>query len=439
MTIKGLSCLAIAVLVFSTSAFAETIYIDQWRDTGHKAYLVEKTTIDGDGTFTISWSSPAMAYDDGFKIYYAPPSGESYSLDRSTSSSNVTYSNLDLGRHKFAIECMCYDDEEDDELISKWVLLTVEVGESLTVVPNYKIVSMIYAPPGSTNGGRASTITYAESSSFGSSTTASDTFKRDISVVSSVSGLLGSFSISSSFSASQSNWSQEVLQTTKNLDKSLELEGPRSTDGVNHNDDQIVLWLNPRVEILSTPTATEWKFEQDQEISLLYVYVGALKDPSIMPSGTALALESAGITEDVYMDILAAYPFEYEGTPLDLERFKYVDTITYQPPLSPGGSTTTSTLKLDYESSTIDSSSVTKINSYGVDVTATFGEKKVWESISTLSSKWTWTDVDSRKNTEGTSESTNLTIRGPAYGYSGSTSIKVYYDVIYKTFAFIPL
>jgi hypothetical protein len=53
--------------------------------------------------------------------------------------------------------------------------------------------------------------------------------------------------------------------------------------------------------------------------------------------------------------------------------------------------------------------------------------------------KWTWTNTDTRSTSAGTSESASVTVGGPAYGYSGPTDIAVYYDVIYKSFLFVPI
>jgi hypothetical protein len=52
------------------------------------------------------------------------------------------------------------------------------------------------------------------------------------------------------------------------------------------------------------------------------------------------------------------------------------------------------------------------------------------------SAKWTWTNKSENSTSTGTSESATLSIGGPAYGYPGPTQLCVYYDTIYKTFAF---
>jgi hypothetical protein len=52
---------------------------------------------------------------------------------------------------------------------------------------------------------------------------------------------------------------------------------------------------------------------------------------------------------------------------------------------------------------------------------------------------WDWTYTSSQSNSTGTSETATVTVGGPVYGYTGPTDMSVYYDVVYKTFAFAPI
>ncbi len=49
---------------------------------------------------------------------------------------------------------------------------------------------------------------------------------------------------------------------------------------------------------------------------------------------------------------------------------------------------------------------------------------------------WQWTNKSSLTHTTGTSQSAQLSLGGPAFGYGGPTATAVYYDNIYHTFAF---
>ena len=434
-------CFLLLVFFFSPFTQAETYTPGGWRSSASQAMQVENSTIDGDGSFQIKWTNPAVAYDEGFKVYHHSPSDTRYRLLRTTHALSTGFSNLEMGVHRFAIECICFEDEDYGDAVSMWARLTVEIGEAVTITPKYKIMSIVYAPPGTKNNEGENTILYANSSSMGSSTKASETFVRghEVELKNEFGKDLAapSLTITASYSGKKSNWSEEVFNIQKEASKELIFPGSEAVNGVNHNDDQIVLWLNPKINVFTTPTASRWMFDENQEMDLLYVFVGHLKNPSTMPGGTADDLAGAGITPDFYSDILAAYPFQYEDEPLDLDRFKYIDTISFQPPYAPGNATNTTTLNFSFNSSSINSSSTTAEKSYSVKIESSFGIMKLWNMKSKSSTEWTWTDVDSRQDTEGTSESARAIIRGPSFGYSGPTSVRVYYDVIYKTFAFI--
>jgi hypothetical protein len=77
--------------------------------------------------------------------------------------------------------------------------------------------------------------------------------------------------------------------------------------------------------------------------------------------------------------------------------------------------------------------------STGVTVSASDEFLDLFTVTATAESTWTWTDKDTRSESEGTSESASVTIGGPSFEYSGPTNMAVYYDVLYKTFAFIPI
>ena len=433
-------CFLLLVFFFSPFTQAETYTPGGWRYTAHQAMQVENSTIDGDGNFTIKWTNPALAYEEGFKVYHHSASDTRYRLKRTAYGLSANFSNLEMGVHRFAIECICFDEEDYGDVVSMWARLTVEIGEAVTITPKYKIMSIVYAPPGTQNNEGPSTIQYAESSSMGSSTKASETFVRgqELEIENTIgSDKTAQLSITTSYEGRISNWSEEVFKIQKKSSKELNFPGSKAVNGVDHNEDQIALWLNPEIHVFSTPTESRWFFDENQEMKLLYVYVGHLKNPSTMPTGTANQLAGAYITPDDYSDILAAYPFQYEDEPLDLERFKYVDTVSYQPPYAQGNATNTTILDFEFNSSSVNSSSNTNEKSYTVEIMARNGLENFWKAKAKSVSEWTWTDVDSRQDTEGTSESARAIIRGPSFGYSGPTSVRVYYDVIYKTFAFI--
>ena len=113
--------------------------------------------------------------------------------------------------------------------------------------PKYKVMGVVYAPPGS-----ASFVNYGNSSEVGStdtmSTTDSTTNTNSIEV--SASGGLPLFQASASYgfsdgwTESQQNGNSLAVQTTQG--NSIQTMGPISSSlGVDHDNDVIYIWLNP--------------------------------------------------------------------------------------------------------------------------------------------------------------------------------------------------
>jgi hypothetical protein len=69
------------------------------------------------------------------------------------------------------------------------------------------------------------------------------------------------------------------------------------------------------------------------------VYADELRDPSTMPEDVQDNLTQLGITPDYYGELLAADPYAAgagPNPPLDPDRFDWVQTFPYEPPLHPG-------------------------------------------------------------------------------------------------------
>ena len=250
--------------------------------------------------------------------------------------------------------------------------------------------------------------------------------------------IFGGTKWSTQFSNSKDKTKKEVLNISKREAASISVTGSNTVDGISNDYDQIVLWLRPRLTFAVLEDTTMWGVDNDYTMDLIHVYVGHLKDPSKMPSGTAQALASAGITEDEYSEILQAYPFYNKPAVLDQNRFKYVNTYPFQPPYNPGDTPISATYSTKFNTSGEFDSTVK--NEYSVDVKTEgdLGFLSFADVGLKRSNKFTWTDIDTRKSSSSETETMTFTIRGPSYGYTGPTAVKVYYDVVYKTFAFIP-
>jgi hypothetical protein len=213
-----------------------------------------------------------------------------------------------------------------------------------TAQTKYKILTVIYAPPGTQGGGSASSVTYGSGSTAGSTVSASHTFKQGYAVsVLAKGGVLSKAEIGVSFGYSRSSSDSEELEIKKTTSTVIRQNGP-AVDGIDHDRDLIWLWLCPIVQLSLTPTAAEWTVDDSQIAKIQYVYVGWLKEPSAMPQDVMDQLQACGITTDDFAEILQANPFADDTLPIETDRFEALPiTFPYEPPYAPGDSPPTLT------------------------------------------------------------------------------------------------
>src|SRR5262249_22274417 len=77
--------------------------------------------------------------------------------------------------------------------------------------------------------------------------------------------------------------------------------------------------------------------------------------------------------------------------------------------------------------------------SLGFEVT---GSHKFGDFLSAklkVSTKFTWTESTSTTSNTSSTETATVRITGPSFGYAGPTNMGVYYDLLYKSFMFVPI
>ncbi len=306
----------------------------------------------------------------------------------------------------------------------------------------FKVLTVLYSPPGTLGGGSTSSVNYGYGSTLGTSFSSSNSFKQNYSVtVSNSAGFLGTGGeISGNFAYSRSSTDSKVMDIRKTASIQLNHRGP-AINGIDHNRDTIWLWLGPKLKLSSmSSTAAQWTLDPSQVMEIMYVYVGDLKNPSQMAPGVTQRLMTYGITPADYPEILRANPFAYGAQSIDTNRFKSLfTTFPYQPPYAPGDPVPTYTFTATYNDS--NGSSTTVANDYTTGLTLS-GSASFLGLVKTKlkgESKWTWSDTNTRSSTTGTTQSASVTVGGPSYGYTGSTTMQVFYDTLYKTFVFRPL
>lgn len=311
-----------------------------------------------------------------------------------------------------------------------------------TVQPRYKILTVIYAPPGTKGGGKSSSVTYGSGSTTGSTVSVTKSFKQNYSIsVSQEVGFLGTGGgVEGSFSYGRNSSDKTSLDIKKTVSTEISASGP-SIDGIDHDRDRIWLWLNPSIKLSLTTNSAQWTLDKSHPASqpaiLQYVYIGWLKKPSDMPPGVMASLQKAGITTQDFEEIMKADPYATTIPAIDTNRFKALHTtFPYEPPYAPGESP--DQYKYAFSSSGIDTHSSSVMNQYKVGLKISGSANFLTLSKTSIKgqSEWEWTDTVDHSTSIGSSESASAIVTGPSYGYNGSTNIEVYYDLLYKTFLF---
>src|SRR5262249_47838441 len=89
----------------------------------------------------------------------------------------------------------------------------------------------------------------------------------------------------------------------KTITSSIQDTGP-SVDGVDHDHDQVWLFLHPKFDVTVAGDNVIWSFSPDQSGLPQYLYVSQLKQPATIPPGLFRDLQTAGFTSQDYQEIL---------------------------------------------------------------------------------------------------------------------------------------
>lgn len=347
------------------------------------------------------------------------------------------------------------------------------------VFGKYLVLTVIYAPPGTTapqtTTGQQSTssVSYETDSTTGSTQTVSTSFKQDYQVSAklecSVCVLFDSAGVSFDYTQNMTNSS--AINVSKKTSSTLTDPGPVE-DGVDHNFDQIWLFLHPKYDVTITGTQVTWTLDPDQSAGVpVYLYSGWLKNPSQIPAGVLLNLQGAGVAPTDYQTILAADPLAECLPPVNALRSvqetpvvqlrppqgtpplpivcrtptpaqpRYVATNTnlpYEPPFAQGNAVPLQIYSLD--NSTIATNTGSYEADFAIGMTASGGLDFLDVIKDTLTVQYTWTvqDINTVAAQTSTEQKASLSMGGPAFGYSGPATMDVYYDTVYQTFAFVP-
>lgn len=315
-------------------------------------------------------------------------------------------------------------------------------------IASYLVLGVVYAPPGASNGAKTSSVTYGNSSTTGTTTSASQgfTFSNNVSVENK-EGFIVEFDSALSYEGASAVTDSQSADIKKTTSTTLTVYGSHK-DGIDHDYDEIYLWLSPKVDLALSTSSSTWMLEGSRQPPLP-VFVGNLNGhhPFKEDDRTLITLRRAGITPDEYLNILKHDPLvkhdpdhpivdEIMSPATMPDRYLLVRKFIYKAPLEEGASN-------DVETWTqTDAISYTRIHE-GTDISTvafTLGAESKLTGIAhtTLkdTEKWVWTNKSSNQSSVGTTNSATMTIGGPAYGYKGDILVKMYEDTVYHTYCF---
>ena len=319
-----------------------------------------------------------------------------------------------------------------------------EIGHCITtnpagsLNPQYYVLGVIYAPPGFTgNASQASNVSYGSGNSFSHDTKVTSSFKQGVTVTASVNIPILSdvVPLSASANAGYTTTASTTngLTVTKSATTTIAYPG-EPVDGIDHDQDEIYLWLNPRVSFAQSGNSTLWTLginpdtPAGKSMDVQFVKVGMLKGTIPMDTGVANELAFHNITKAQYPALIAMDPFANGSTSIDTNRFQLNgQSFPYEKSapstqLALTGSTAQSSMSL-----------ATTENTVGASLTA--GTATTWSKL-TVAGSWTWTDSNAITDTTTTTETATLLLKGASPNYTGPENIAVYFDTIYKTFMF---
>lgn len=319
---------------------------------------------------------------------------------------------------------------------------------SVTLVPDFMITNVYYAPPG-----KMTNVSYSSTTSVGTTTSMTKSFENELNVTTGASTDSKIYGKGGLEITAGHKWKTEQSDDIDiSVDRTAAYTKYGQLDGIDHDWDEIWLLIRPQVVATYTrpvtsskPTKMSWVFATNQDglnnAIPYFVYAGWLNGHVTMPDNVQGALTSYGITPDYYPQILAADPLADGTLPSPMwkqSRYQYLGEHPYIPPLSDTGGLP-STQAFTVKQETTSTSTTTETETYTVGVT-TNGSASVLDGLIDLDFKvddtMTWENSSSQTLSNGKTQEDTLTVAQPEYGYQGPTFLHVYEDTIYKTYAF---
>jgi hypothetical protein len=410
------------------------------------------TNTSTDGPCITTTKSYMWTYKDSSGVTHDFPSGDFVTTVRSTNPQVICEGAENIPLNAWSTDGAGYFIHASAQLA------TISLGGS--VFPKYRVLSVIYAPPGS-----KSYVDYNSSTTVGTTNSWDNSFSTSDTI--SVSTTLGGgIPVGPSWSASfgsklSQNWKETYddshsITVTNTTSNEVKIPSALNDDlGIDHDYDVVAIWLNPEADfIANSATTATWSYVSDprdaaDEVDYVYLSISQLVNPSTITDTDTLhrlqrtwAGTGQGLTNADLLTIAQRDPFynlhNTDPSSVNATRFDLVGgtTFPYEPPAC-GGQPITDIFSQAYQATTTlgrtstDSYSVTYTQSGGVDFAKWFKANWTASTTETTTNKW------SSSNSSTSSIKDTFSITGPAdCHYAGQTDVQAYQDNVYGTFMF---
>lgn len=321
-----------------------------------------------------------------------------------------------------------------------------------SVFPKYLILAVVYAPPGSNDCEDPGTVSYGDGASVGTTVIAASSFTWNLLVDSlDVNDFFDPTAVVAGpfFDVSGTTAQLDSMTVTKTARSTIVATGP-CTDGIDHDEDQIWVLLGPEVQMHAVTASGCATCSSDRVSWWLKrgvgetwaVKVGELKGTLPMRAPIRNAFAAFDIASEDIATMLAANPLAlYAGDTTDApDPARFVPLPATFPYLATGaGSATSRSWEMLTDVGTVSASDATFDYLVGLEIVADDAFQSFVDAFLVVELGWSWTHTNSTVKNRNASTSATVTVGSPSPSYTGPMAFTVYYDTIFKTYAFVPL
>lgn len=215
-----------------------------------------------------------------------------------------------------------------------------------------------------------------------------------------------------------------------------------NTDGVDLGRDTIEVWLRPKVDITISDDGISWTLDVTGPDPLAISVAGLEHPEKLLPTFDG-DLKGLGIDLRDLPDVIAVHPFANGvGETLDSKRFVLVDGGWPNPvpflPSSPDAPGPTVELEVDVSPRADPFEPATVSYTVPMVVEGSVAFARRLKEVVKDTEHWTWTNSSHRETQQSEEGVARIRVASPSAKYSGPSHMRVYYDTIFRSFAFVP-